>query len=109
MDPRHVLVADPLDPMPAKTELIQRRALQRFRRHDTHLRVHRSQIIAGSGVSGTSGCQTVTPEPQITMQPAEDFIDGFAGHMVMPNRVTKLFELVEDHAIRPRAANLPAP
>ncbi len=35
-------------------------------------------------------------------------MDHFARHVVMPNGVAELLELVEDHAVGPRAADFPA-
>ena len=44
----------------------------------------------------------------VSRDPREDFVDDAAGQVIVPDRVAEFLELIEDDAVRPRAADLPA-
>ena len=101
VDPGNVLVADAFDAVIAEAAAQKRRALQCFGGDDADVRVLRAEEIAGGDRAGAAGGADVSAtrrSPGCLMRLKISSIDS-AGHVVVPDGVAELFELVEDHAV----------
>ena len=111
VDPGHVLVADALDAVLAKAQRVERRALQRLVGDHPQRRVPGAQVVAGGDRPGRPGGARVGGQPAVVgpVVVLVDLLDDRAGHLVVPDRVAELLELVEDHdPVAALAAQLPA-
>jgi hypothetical protein len=105
-----VLVADALDGMPAESGVQQRRALERLGGDHAGSRIERLEVVAGGNGARASGGRDERGEAvAVTGDSPEDALERATRDMMMPDRVPQLLELVEDHALRAGAADLPAP
>ena len=109
VDPGDVLVADPLDPVCAEARQQQRRALECFGGRDATPREPTLQVVACS----ERPCGTGGPHPAGTSvagagDPLERRLGRRSRDAVVPQVVPEFVELVEDHRVRPAAADLPA-
>jgi len=111
MDPRHVLVADPLDVMPAIAVVEQRRALDRLQADDLVLRPDLLEPVACGDGSGAAhrrykGADSTLADP-FRCQLSSQLDNGVAGHVVVKAIIAHHLKLVEDTYVGIRPAQFP--
>ncbi len=95
-----MLVADPLDPVVAEAVPEEGGALEGLRGDGLHARELRLQVVARGDRPGAAG--GADPGREARLRPAHrgvGLLDGGTGHVVVPDRVPELLELVEDHVL----------
>ena len=106
-----MLVADALDTVRAEPELVEGRALERLGGDDLDAGVLRAEEVARGDRAGGAGRADERGQPAVrrgVVLPV-DLLDHAAGHLVVPDRVAELLELVEDDdAVPAQAPELPA-
>ena len=101
VDPWHMLVSDPFDPVGAEAILQQRRALQCLADTQFCLRIQVLDAVSGShGAGGTGGEDRSEELIAFAFDLFKCLGNGVACHVIMPHIVAHLGELVEDDAIR---------
>ena len=109
VNPRHVLVADPLDAVAAEPGRQQRRALQRLGDRDRAAGVGALEEVARSQrAGGAGGAHPRGQPPARTGDGGKRLLGRGAGDAEVPEVVPELLELVEDHRLRLGLADLPA-
>ena len=111
VDPRDVLVADAFDAVGAEAALVEGGALGGFAGDDADVGVLGAEEVAGGDGAGAAGGADVGAEAAVGLleELVVDPLDGGAGHVVVPDGVAELLELVEDDdLVAALGAELPA-
>ena len=108
VDPRHMLVADTLDPVSAKAIIQKSRTLKRFTDTELHTRILLLQIITGGHRTGRSGCENrACQDIAVLLHVFKSALDGCTGDIVVPQIVAHLIKLIEDDNIITRLSQFP--
>ena len=109
MNPWNMFVANSFDAVATKTIVQQRGALQSFGSNNFHVRELLFQVIACTDCSCRTGCRNISSHLTFgRFYRIENFFYGRSGNVIMPARISKFIELVENHTVLAVAANIPA-
>ena len=98
VDPRNVLVADALDAVAAEAVIQDGRALQRFAHAELHVWIALLEEVARAHRTGGTGGEARARKTLAgLLHGLEEVCKGVARDIVVPQRVSHLFKLVEDH------------